>query len=65
MKQSQSNIPLTLLRGMLTVTTIYVLMNMAYLYVLPVDELAKSTRFFAFDVAEKKIPAEDTGSRHW
>ena len=54
-KQSQSNIPLTLLRGMLTVTTIYVLMNMAYLYVLPVEELAKSTRFFDFDVAEKNI----------
>ena len=52
-KQPQRNIPLALLWGMLTVTTIYVLMNVAYLYVLPVDELAKSKKFFAFDVAEK------------
>lgn len=52
-KQPQRNIPLALLWGMLTVTAIYVLMNVAYLYVLPVDELAKSKKFFVFDVAEK------------
>src|SRR6478609_4128217 len=38
---------------MLAVTGIYLLMNVAYLYVLPVDELAKSKKFFVFDVAEK------------
>ena len=52
-KQPQRNIPLALLWGMLTVTAIYVLMNVAYLHVLPVDELAKSKKFFVFDVAEK------------
>ena len=52
-KQPQRNIPRALLWGMLTVTAIYVLMNVAYLYVLPVDELAKSKKFFVFDVAEK------------
>lgn len=52
-KQPQRNIPRALLWGMLTVTAIYVLMNVAYLHVLPVDELAKSKKFFGFDVAEK------------
>lgn len=52
-KQPQRNIPLALLWGMLTVTAIYVLMNIAYLHVLPVDELASAKKFFAFDVAEK------------
>ena len=52
-KQPQRNIPLALLWGMLTVTAIYVLINVAYLHVLPVDELAKSKKFFVFDVAEK------------
>ena len=52
-KQPQRNIPRALLWGMLTVTAIYVLINVAYLYVLPVDELAKSKKFFVFDVAEK------------
>jgi APA family basic amino acid/polyamine antiporter len=60
-KQPQRNIPRALLWGMLTVTAIYVLMNVAYLYVLPVDELAKSKKFFVFDVAEKIF----TGGGNW
>lgn len=60
-KQPQRNIPRALLWGMLTVTAIYVLMNVAYLYVLPVDELARSKKFFAFDVAEKII----AGGGNW
>ena len=52
-KEPQRNIPRALLWGMLAVTAIYVLMNVAYLHVLPVDELAKSKKFFVFDVAEK------------
>jgi APA family basic amino acid/polyamine antiporter len=60
-KQPQRNIPLALLWGMLIVTAIYVLMNVAYLHVLPVDELAKSKKFFAFDVAEKIV----SGGGNW
>jgi APA family basic amino acid/polyamine antiporter len=52
-KEPQRNIPRALLWGMLIVTGIYVLMNVAYLYVLPVDQLAQAKKFFAFEVAEK------------
>jgi APA family basic amino acid/polyamine antiporter len=51
-KEPQRNIPRGLLVGMVIVTIIYVLMNVAYLYVLPVDEMAKS-KLVAADVAEK------------
>jgi APA family basic amino acid/polyamine antiporter len=51
-KSPQRNIPLGLLWGMLIVTAIYVLMNVAYAYVLPVDEMAKS-KLVAADVAER------------
>src|SRR5204863_3356545 len=51
-KEPQRNVPRGLLIGMLIVTAIYLLMNLAYAYVLPVDEMAKS-KLVAADVAEK------------
>jgi APA family basic amino acid/polyamine antiporter len=59
-KQPQRNIPLGLLWGMLAVTAIYILMNLAYAYVLPIDEMAKS-KLVAADVAEKIF----SGGRRW
>ena len=51
-KQPQRNIPLGLGVGMLVVMVIYMLINLAYSYVLPVDVMAGSKRVAA-DVAEK------------
>jgi basic amino acid/polyamine antiporter, APA family len=51
-KQPQRNIPLGLVWGMLIVTAIYLLMNVAYAYVLPIDQMAKS-KLVAADVADK------------
>ncbi len=51
-KQPQRNIPLGLAWGMLIVTAIYLLMNVAYAYVLPIDIMAKS-KLVAADVAER------------
>jgi APA family basic amino acid/polyamine antiporter len=51
-KQPQRNIPLGLAWGMLIVTAIYLLMNVAYAYVLPIDVMAKS-KLVAADVAER------------
>jgi APA family basic amino acid/polyamine antiporter len=51
-KRPQRNIPLGLLWGMLAVTGIYLLMNLAYLWVLPVEEMAKS-KLVAATVAEE------------
>ena len=51
-KQPQRNIPLGLLWGMLIVTAIYLLMNVAYAYVLPIDQMAQS-KLVAADVAER------------
>jgi len=51
-KQPQRNIPLGLLWGMLIVTAIYLLMNLAYAYVLPIDQMAQS-KLVAADVAER------------
>lgn len=59
-KQPQRVIPFGLLWGMLAVTAIYILMNLAYAYVLPIDEMAKS-KLVAADVAEKIFP----GGRRW
>lgn len=50
--QPQRNIPLALGIGMLAVMVIYMLMNVAYAYVLPVDVMAQS-KLVAADVAEK------------
>ena len=51
-KQPQRNIPLGLVWGMLIVTAIYLLMNVAYAYVLPIDQMAKS-KLVAADVADR------------
>ena len=41
-KRPQRNVPLGLLLGTLIVIVVYMLINVAYLYVLPVDQMAKS-----------------------
>lgn len=51
-KNPRRNVPLGLIIGMFTVTGIYLLMNAAYAYVLPVDVMAQS-KLVAADVAEK------------
>jgi basic amino acid/polyamine antiporter, APA family len=51
-KQPQRNIPLSLLWGMLIVTAVYLLMNVTYAYVLPIDQMAQS-KLVAADVAER------------
>src|SRR5437588_1129851 len=51
-KNPQRNVPRGLIFGMLLVTAIYALMNLAYAYVLPIDDMAKS-KLVAADVAEK------------
>jgi basic amino acid/polyamine antiporter, APA family len=51
-KEPQRNIPRGLMIGMFIVTAIYLLMNVAYSYVLPIDVMAKS-KLVAADVAEK------------
>jgi APA family basic amino acid/polyamine antiporter len=51
-KEPQRNIPRALMIGMGIVITVYVLINLAYIYVLPVDQMAKS-KLVAADVAEK------------
>ncbi|MCO5053296.1 MAG: amino acid permease [Verrucomicrobiae bacterium] len=60
-KSPQRNIPRALFWGMLTVTAIYALINLAYLYVLPVSELAQAKKYFAFVVAEKIV----AGGGNW
>ena len=52
MKQSQRIIPLGLLWGMLIVTGIYIVMYVAYAYVLSIDQMAQS-KLVAADVAER------------
>ncbi|EEF59052.1 amino acid permease-associated region [Pedosphaera parvula Ellin514] len=51
-KEPQRNVPRGLIIGMLIVTGIYMLINLAYSYVLPVDVMAGS-KLVAADVAEK------------
>jgi len=51
-KQPQRNIPLALIWGMLVVTALYLVVNAAYAYVLPIDEMARS-KLVAADVAER------------
>lgn len=51
-RQPQRTIPLGLIWGMLIVTAVYLVVNVAYAYVLPVDEMAKS-KLVAADVAER------------
>lgn len=54
-KNPQRNIPLGLGVGMFAVMGIYMLINLAYAYVLPIDVMAHS-KLVAADVAEKCIP---------
>lgn len=51
-KDPQRNLPRGLILGMFAVTGIYLLMNLAYSYVLPIDVMAKS-KLVAADVADK------------
>jgi APA family basic amino acid/polyamine antiporter len=51
-KDPQRNLPRGLILGMFAVTGIYLLMNAAYSYVLPIDAMAKS-KLVAAEVAEK------------
>jgi len=51
-KQPQRNLPRGLIGGGLIVMALYILCNVAYLYVLPIDEMAKS-KLVAVDVVEK------------
>ncbi len=43
-KKPERNIPLGILLGTLAIVAVYILVNLAYLYVLPVGEIAKSDR---------------------
>jgi APA family basic amino acid/polyamine antiporter len=51
-KEPHKNIPRALVIGTLTVIVIYVVTNLAYLYVLPIDQIAKS-KLVAADVMER------------
>jgi APA family basic amino acid/polyamine antiporter len=57
-KNPQRNIPRSLLWGTLSVMALYVLMNVAYVYVLPIDEM-KNSRLVAADVAQRMFPGGD------
>ncbi len=59
-KDPQRNIPCGLFVGMLLVTAIYLLINLAYAFVLPVDEMARS-KLVAADVADRCF----TGGGRW
>jgi APA family basic amino acid/polyamine antiporter len=59
-KQPQRNIPRSLIIGLLLVTALYLLMNVGYSYVLPVDLMARS-KLVAADVAERFF----SGSGRW
>jgi APA family basic amino acid/polyamine antiporter len=54
-KHPQRNIPRALICGMLIVTAVYLLVNLAYAYVLPIDEMAQS-KLVAAKVAEVCVP---------
>ncbi len=51
-KTPQRNIPRALILGMATTITIYLLINIAYCYVLPIDQMAQS-KLVAADVADR------------
>ncbi len=51
-KEPQRNLPRSLFLGMSLVTALYLLMNLAYAFVLPIDEMAQS-KLVAADVAER------------
>ncbi len=55
-KSPQKNIPKALFYGMLVIITIYLLINLAYLYVLPIEQMAQSN-LVAADVASVSMGA--------
>lgn len=59
-KNPQRNIPLSLLYGTLIVIIVYVLINIAYLYVMPIEEIANSPLVAA--AAAEKIFGKNGGS---
>ena len=55
-KKPQRNIPVALFTGTIIVMTVYVIINLAFLYVMPVEEMAGSY-LVAADVAQKALGA--------
>ncbi|MBX3042723.1 MAG: amino acid permease [Candidatus Kapabacteria bacterium] len=55
-KNPMKNIPKALIIGTLIIIGVYMLINLAYLYVLPIDEMAKS-KLVAADVADRAVGA--------
>jgi APA family basic amino acid/polyamine antiporter len=55
-KNPMKNIPLALVVGTLIIIAVYMLINLAYLYVLPIDVMSQS-KLVASDVADKAIGA--------
>ena len=53
-KEPQRNIPKAMMLGMGFVIVVYMLINLAYLYVLPVDEM-KDSSFLASDVMQRVV----------
>lgn len=53
-KQPQKNIPLALIFGTVIIIFVYLAINLAYLYVLPINEMAQS-KLVAADMANKAI----------
>lgn len=51
-KNPQRNLPRALMFGMAIILVVYLLVNIAYIYVLPIDQMAQS-KLVAADVAEK------------
>ena len=51
-RSPQRNIPRALIVGLGTIITVYILINLAYAYVLPIDQMATS-KLVASDVADK------------
>jgi APA family basic amino acid/polyamine antiporter len=54
-KDPRRNIPLALIGGTIAIIVIYVLTNLAYLYVLPINEIAGS-KLVAADAMERVLP---------
>ncbi|HKQ88336.1 MAG TPA: amino acid permease [Candidatus Acidoferrales bacterium] len=54
-KEPQRNLPRGLIIGMVLVTALYLLMNAAYSYAMPIDDMAKS-KLVAANVAELCVP---------
>lgn len=54
-KNPRQTIPLALVLGTIVIIVIYVLTNVAYLYILPIEQIA-SSKLVAADVVEKVLP---------